>query len=926
VGCGIAAGLVLAFGVTIGLVVYVSVKSSEPAKATDFASGPQRERDEPPRLLDERGAERENAEHRRPAPSEEKPGKEEEKRNNRAAEDPPRDAPPTTLSKTLASMDKLTIALPAATPDEAPTPDVWDGHTASIRGVAFTDDGRFVVSVSGAIQKNGASKDNSIRVWDARRGKQVHKLDNFREELDAVSVSPGGRFAVFGHGGHYEGDEWIDAVDHRVHLWDIQDNREIYFRKGVGEGADTDPDKVEARFMGLDSSVFSTAFSPDRKQVVGAANSGKLVVWESQSGQSLVSGKLEAVARPRSDSGQLVPIPFTLRGINCVCFTPDGSWLLTGGGDYTVRLIDVATGEQLHNFESHQDIVWAVATTRMKDGRLLALSGGGSRQRVRGWGFVPGARDYAIRLWDLGTRREIRRFVGHQNDVTSLAFCPNGRHFLSASGDKTVRLWDLASGALLRTYRGHSDFIRSVAIAPDGRAAVSGGDDCTIRYWRLPLTAEELILALDKKSRADLTAAMRDLDTMGPELRAAFPKLVQTLGRGDQAMGELALTILRRLGQPDKEWVGGLREMLLASLPEARLFAAKALAQLGTDAGPAVVELRRALSDADRDVRRNAVTALANIGAEAREAQDDLGRLVEVEKDDQIRTEAIHALGKTGGTSQLKQLFRAAKEAPLLLAVLDTLAGMDGLDRSMVDQLLTSQGLRHTDAAVRSKALDCLRRLGLETLPITVLAELNLEDANRGVRNQAAKVLRERMGELTDRDLKDVRALLEKTGKPEAVRIGLEAVKHLGSRAKEVLPELLKRLPAAEAGDKLPLALALVAIDATNDKVVEAVSPILVAALRPQSKDDQPSEAVLKAIGAIGQPIVADIFKALDAADGSGATNAASRKALFRALQRLGRKAYSEDNAQVLRRYWKKERYRDVQAEAGKALHDMLPP
>src|SRR5262249_29672047 len=155
---------------------------------------------------------------------------------------------------------------------------------------------------------------------------------------------------------------------------------------------------------------------------------GKLVVWESQNGQSLVTEKIIAVAHQRGDAGLLAPISFTLSGTNCIRFTPDGRCLLTAGGDYTVRLFDVTTGKQLHSFESHQDIVWAVAAARTKDGHLLGLSGGGSRQRVRGSGFVPGARDYAIRLWDLDTHREVRRFVGHEKDVTSLTFCPNGRH------------------------------------------------------------------------------------------------------------------------------------------------------------------------------------------------------------------------------------------------------------------------------------------------------------------------------------------------------------------------------------------------------------------------------------------------------------------------------------------------------------------
>jgi WD40 repeat protein len=437
VGFGIAGALLLAFVVTVSLVVYFSVRPTKQAENKEVASNasePVMGRGEPQRLFDQR-----------------RPNLEEPARPQSAESAPIEIAP-----KSLANMDRLILDVAPRQEDDAPIPEVWTGHSASIRGVAFTDDGRFVVSVSGAIEKNGMRKeDNSIRVWDARRGRQLHKLDNFREALDAVSVSPGGRFAVFGHGGHYERGRWVDSIDHRVHLWDIQDNKEIYFRKDAFGRPGIE--QAEARFAGLDSSVFSTAFSPDREKVVGVANSGKLIVWETQSGQSMISGKVEAATRQRDDEGLLRPVSFTLKGINCIRFTPDGRWLVTAGGDYMVRLFDAATGQQLHSFESHQDIVWAVAVSRTKEGHLLGLSGGGSRQRVRGSGFVRGARDYAIRLWDIDSRKEIRRFVGHERDVMSLTFRPNGRHFLSAGMDQTVRLWDVASGKLLRTYSGHTD-------------------------------------------------------------------------------------------------------------------------------------------------------------------------------------------------------------------------------------------------------------------------------------------------------------------------------------------------------------------------------------------------------------------------------------------------------------------------------------
>jgi len=46
-----------------------------------------------------------------------------------------------------------------------------------------------------------------------------------------------------------------------------------------------------------------------------------------------------------------------------------------------------------------------------------------------------------------------------------------------------VQLWRVADGTLLRTLKGHTDEVTGVAFTPDGRLLVSGSKDGTIRLW-----------------------------------------------------------------------------------------------------------------------------------------------------------------------------------------------------------------------------------------------------------------------------------------------------------------------------------------------------------------------------------------------------------------------------------------------------------
>jgi WD40 repeat protein len=99
---------------------------------------------------------------------------------------------------------------------------------------------------------------------------------------------------------------------------------------------------------------------------------------------------------------------------------------------------------------------------------------------------LSGSTDKTLKLWEVASGNELQTFTGHKWEVTSVAFSPDGRTALSAGNhDQMIKLWDVATGKELRTFTGHSGAVHAVAVSPDGRTAVSGGYDRTLKLWDL---------------------------------------------------------------------------------------------------------------------------------------------------------------------------------------------------------------------------------------------------------------------------------------------------------------------------------------------------------------------------------------------------------------------------------------------------------
>ncbi|KAH7917280.1 WD40 repeat-like protein [Leucogyrophana mollusca] len=119
------------------------------------------------------------------------------------------------------------------------------GHTKLVNLVMYSPDGRLLIT---------ASWDKSIRVWDSKTGVEVGKpMLGHESDVNCISISADGRRIASG------GQD--------VRVWDLETRLQV----GLGGSFDTgDP-------------VFSVAFSPNGRYIIGGGNRGGVCLWDTES-------------------------------------------------------------------------------------------------------------------------------------------------------------------------------------------------------------------------------------------------------------------------------------------------------------------------------------------------------------------------------------------------------------------------------------------------------------------------------------------------------------------------------------------------------------------------------------------------------------------------------------------------------------------
>jgi WD40 repeat protein len=332
---------------------------------------------------------------------------------------------------------------------------ILQGHTQTVNDVAFTRDGKHLVT---------GSDDHTVRIWNFERG-EARVLAGHTDEVWRLELSPDGRFIA------------SSGKDKTVRLWSLETGESRWIASHPGP-------------------VYGIAFTPDGQQVItGSRGDDVLRFWDVATGalvrtlptglgllnQIVLSpdGRYAAVQGRQQSRAQLWDLE---RGtsqtlehsgvVTAISVSPRGDLAVTGTLDGSVHLWELRTGKGRALGVKQGAISW------------LAFSPEGARLAV-------GNTEGLLRLWTLGTGRS--ELVGsHEGRINQVHFSRDGQFLATSSDDRTARLWDLRTGQS-RVLRGHRGAAFPLDFSPDGHWLAAGSYDATTRLFAVTTQANRLL-------------------------------------------------------------------------------------------------------------------------------------------------------------------------------------------------------------------------------------------------------------------------------------------------------------------------------------------------------------------------------------------------------------------------------------------------
>ena len=361
---------------------------------------------------------------------------------------------------------------------------------------AFSPDGKKIVTDG-----------NTVRIWDADTGKELHNLGNYGGTLWRVRFLPDGERIMTAGGGRNN-----RAV---VRIWDVESGKELqqlgsekenerfsllYFspdgRKAITISKSFFSDTAQIwdiesgkKLLALEGRFYSEIvhisnfFSPDGKKFVSSGKN-ETIIWDVESGKELhrlvgSAGTFsdffspdgtKMVARCEVETNRIANrVLDTESGKELLVlegwlaqFSPDGKKILTRSENGTLYIRDAESGEELKKLEGDTVSIYHVTFT--PDGKNI----------------ITRSKESIIRIWDAESGKELQKFEG----VSYGVFSPDRKKFVAIDSEKQgiVKIWDVESGKEIQKIEGYFGIP-----SPDGRkvAMQSKENSSTLHVWIL---------------------------------------------------------------------------------------------------------------------------------------------------------------------------------------------------------------------------------------------------------------------------------------------------------------------------------------------------------------------------------------------------------------------------------------------------------
>ncbi|GHV96328.1 hypothetical protein AGMMS50293_26480 [Spirochaetia bacterium] len=281
------------------------------------------------------------------------------------------------------------------------------GHSEGISSIAFSPDGRYIVS---------SSWDQSLKVWNIETARELRTFTGINSGAVTVDWSP-------------------DTIESRIisGSWD-----------GTITIWDARTAEIIKTFPAHTGAVSSISYNNNGEQIISGGFDGSIKIWDKNgtfisgfdryeapinsvinAGKFIVSGYRDGCMKIwDGNTRDIIKILNSNNGAICsLSSDAKGSIIIIGYFNGAIGILDTINYNQRIILNAHNGSVNAVDMST--DGEHI----------------VSCSFDKTVKIWDINTGSLIKTFTGHENSATTVIFNPNGEYIVSGSWDGTIRRW-----------------------------------------------------------------------------------------------------------------------------------------------------------------------------------------------------------------------------------------------------------------------------------------------------------------------------------------------------------------------------------------------------------------------------------------------------------------------------------------------------